>query len=338
MSLLLDFKGNNINMKLYQSKDFVSNPAWFIFRIDAHIGQQVVDIYFVMDLPSEMLLGHEIVEDTISNYQVNQLISLAQGKMKLPKRIIVAQGDPAQEHLHNLCQQLRAVLEPIPAPYLEQLTTFVKQDIAEHFFSPGSIPHQVTDEEMEEYEDISKEDFLKSIPDSYDPCPCNSGKKYKFCCKKIFREITEAMVAAEEGDIDEALHWIEGARKIVGTTAEVACREAIVYSYFDPKKYMDLLNACLNKFPTHPRVHYIRGIELKQQHNLPEAIKAYQTAISLYPSSDQYHLNEAYNNLGTVLYESGDMIGAKSAWEKALFFIPSDKLAKYNLGLIDSVH
>lgn len=324
-------------MKLYQSKDFVSNPAWFIFRIDAHIGPQVVDIYFVMDLPSEMLLGHEIVEDTISNQQVSQLISLAQGKMKLPKRIIVAQGDPAQEHLHNLCQQLRAVLEPIPAPYLEQLTTFVKQDIAEHFFSPGSIPHQVTDEEMEEYEDISKEDFLKSIPDSYDPCPCNSGKKYKFCCKKIFREITEAMCAAEDGNKAEAVHWLEEARKIVGDTAEILCREAIVYSYFDLKKYKKLLNECLNKFPTHPRVHYVHGIELKQQNKLPDAIKAYQKAISLYPASDQYHLNEAYNNLGTAFYENGDMKLAKEAWEKALFFIPSDKLAKYNVCLVQNI-
>ncbi|WP_407699829.1 SEC-C metal-binding domain-containing protein [Stieleria sedimenti] len=24
-------------------------------------------------------------------------------------------------------------------------------------------------------------------PGRYDPCPCNSGKKYKFCCERVSR-------------------------------------------------------------------------------------------------------------------------------------------------------
>lgn len=323
-------------MKSYKSQDFVENPAWFVFRVDAQIQRQMMDIYLVMDLPSEMILGHTIVEDTISAQQLEQLMRQTQ-KYQLPNRILLAHGDPVQEHLTQLCKQLGVALEMVPAPYLDQLTSEVKQDIARQFFSPSSIPYTVPENELEECEDISKEDFLRSIPDSYDPCPCNSGAKYKFCCKKIFREVAEAMVALEDEGLSAALKWIEAARKIVGNTAEVLCREAIVYNYYDPNKAKNLIEECITKFPNYPRAYYIRGIDLKGQNKLPEAIKAYQTAIELYPKSDSYHLNEAYNNLGTALYESGDMDGAKSAWERALFIFPSDKRVKYNLSLCSRI-
>ena len=71
------------------------------------------------------------------------------------------------------------------------------------------------------------------IPDSYDLCPCASGSKSKFCCKRIFPEIVQAMAAAEEGDYREALRWMKEAEKIAGLSAEVLCRLAIVYRYFD---------------------------------------------------------------------------------------------------------
>ena len=45
-----------------------------------------------------------------------------------------------------------------------------------------------------------------------------------------------AMGASEEGRRAEALEWIAKAKEIVGETAEVLCREAIVYSYFDQPK------------------------------------------------------------------------------------------------------
>lgn len=114
-------------------------------------------------------------------------------------------------------------------------------------------------------------------------CSCASGKKYKFCCKKIFREIMEAMVAAEEGKKSEALQWIAKAKEVAGDTAEVLCREAIVYSFFEPDKAKEILAECLLINPNHPRAHYLRGIDLKEQGDLEGARTAYETAIKNYP-------------------------------------------------------
>lgn len=176
------------------------------------------------------------------------------------------------------------------------------------------------------------QDSLKYfIPDSYDFCPCASGKKYKFCCKRIFREVMGAMTAAEEGKLSEALEWITKAKYIIGETAEVICREAIVYSFFNIKKSEEILDKCLAINPNHPRSHYLRGIMLNDQGDIQGAIVEYEMAIANYPKSDHFHLNEAYNNLGTAFHALNDLTKAKIAWEQALVHLPSDKMTKRNL-------
>ena len=319
-------------MRSYKPEDFQDNPAWLMCRVDIQIQNQAVDAYLIMDLPSTLLLAHVIVEDTITKQQVKQLISQAQKQYKRPKRIILANGDPAEKYLIEIATDLNIFVEHIPEPYLESLIAPFKQSFGEHFFSPTSIAHLISDEKLEA-ENMSREELIASLPDSYSPCSCNSGKKYKFCCKKIFREVTEAMCEAEDGHLEKALEWIEKARAVVGDTGEILCREAIVYSFFNKTKtkYHKLLHRCLTEFPNYPRAHYIYGIDLKGRYDFTGAIKAYKTAIDLYPTSDQYHLNEAYNNLGTAFYENGNIKEAQLAWEKALFFMPSDRYARDNL-------
>ncbi len=143
------------------------------------------------------------------------------------------------------------------------------------------------------------------------------------------------MCAAEDGNKDEALKWIREAKKIVGDSAEVICREAIVHSYFDLERAEQLLSECLKKYPKHPRAHYIKGLFWSCSDNDTRAIEEYKIAISLYPTSDQYHLNEAYNNLGCALGRLGNKIEAKEAWQRALFMIPSDIYAKRNLSILN---
>jgi tetratricopeptide (TPR) repeat protein len=169
------------------------------------------------------------------------------------------------------------------------------------------------------------------IPQSYDPCTCASGKKFKFCCKPIFLYIMEAMCAAEDGLHEEALEWILKAEKIVGNTAEVLCRKAIIYSFTDKKKCAEYLEKCLEVNPQHPRAHYVLGILLNKTGDYEAAIAAYLKAISYYLSTDHYHLNEVYNNLANVYHEIGEHTKAVAAWKTALEYSPTDKMARMNL-------
>ena len=314
--------------KKYQLQDFAGSNTWLIFRLDAFFEEAIVDIYVVMDLPSGMILSSELTETELSQKQVDKLLEQALFKnKKAPTKILLAHPDPVQIFLEKTAENLGVGVESVPARSLEDLTDPVKSAFAEKFASSLLSRDDIEDEDDErDYQEAKQ-----SLPDSYDLCSCGSGAKYKFCCKRIFAEMVEAMCAAEDGDLKEALAWIEKAKKIVGLTAEVLCRESIVYNFFDVKKSKKLLAECLEVNPKHPRAHYIQAIELVGEGDLEGAIESYKKAISYYPTTDHYHLNEAHNNLGYVYYRMGKREKAKSEWETALRFLPSDKIARRNL-------
>jgi tetratricopeptide (TPR) repeat protein len=309
--------------------DFKRKDAWLIFRFDTQVQSQPVDIYMIMDLPSEIILAHEIVETELSPIQAFNLFKTAQvSKGNYPPCIILAPGDPAEKYLKELSTDLQIDFESIPAVYLEPLLDPLKRSFSQNFFSTTTVGYERQEDERDKLDGESIKNFL---PDNYDPCSCASGKKYKFCCRRILREITGAMVAAKDGKFLEALKWMDKARAIVGETAEILCRESIVYSYFNSQKSEEILSKCLVINPNHPRAHYIRGIDFKEKGDFTSAILAYKTAIQNYPPSDHYHLNEAYNNLGSLFYDIGDFTNAKESWEKALLFMPFDEVVRQNL-------
>jgi hypothetical protein len=52
---------------------------------------------------------------------------------------------------------------------------------------------------------MDRQTAKQMVPDAYDPCRRGSDKKFKFCCKPIFREVLGAMAASQDGQLDEAL-------------------------------------------------------------------------------------------------------------------------------------
>lgn len=169
------------------------------------------------------------------------------------------------------------------------------------------------------------------VPQTYGPCPCASGEKYKFCCQKAFKPIVFAMCEAEDGRFESALRHMQEAEKLVGRTAEVVCRIAIVWSFFDLEKCKSFIKEAKQLNPKHPRLNYICGINAVAVKEYEEAVSYYTTAIENYPAEDKYHLNETYNNLGTAFYELHQFQNAKDAWEKALVIYPKDEVVRGNL-------
>ncbi len=314
----------------YQFGDFQENDAWLLFRLDTQVKDQAIDVYMLMDLPNGVILGHEAVPDErLSPEQAAKLLDGGRSrKGTRPRRLLLVKGDPAEDVFRACCTKLDMMFETVPAPHVEDLLAPVKESFGQQFFSPSSMGYAGL---RDDADDLDRESARRLVPDSYDPCSCGSGKKFKFCCKPIFREIIGAMAAAEQGRRAEALQWIAKAKAVAGETAEVLCREAIVHSFFDRAKSDAALSKCLEVDPDHPRANYIRGIVLKERNDLPGAIAAYERAIASYPKTDRYHLNETYNNLGTALYESGQFGAAKRAWEQALVLLPSDKTVRANL-------
>lgn len=79
-------------------------------------------------------------------------------------------------------------------------------------------------------------------------------------------------------------------------------------------------------------LHYHLGIANNRLNNAPQAISHYQQAIKL-PIYPILKLG-AYNNLGNLLKATGDINGAKKAYETALKIDPNFAAGYYNLGMI----
>ena len=317
-------------MKKLQYQDFLPKDSWLIFRLDTQVADKSADVYMLMELPYGEILSSEItIDEGLTPDQLQDFLQKAYAKKRYwPKKVLVLKNDPIEKSFKELSLPSHLKTEPHPASALEDLIAPVKESFGKFCFSPSSLfySHARDDVDADEVESARQ-----SIPDTYAPCPCASGKKYKFCCKPIFREIIEAMTEAEKGQKSEALKFIQEAKKRVGETAEVLCREAIVHSFFDEVEFHRLLNRCLDGFPNHPRANYIKGLSYREKGRFPEAITFYKKAIDNYPKTDRFHLNEVYNNIGTVYYELKNYKEAKESWERALFLLPSDRMVKENL-------
>jgi len=276
----------------------------------------------LIDLASAYSFGHLLVMEELPDLiEVHRLMRDASEKIKAwPEVLFCDSHDIAVDLFRKFAAGKNIPFKTKPLSSFKEIIAPLQQ--AFRMFQQSKMPEDSSDSEED------REDALASIPDSYDPCPCASGLKYKFCCKPVFHEILEAMVDAEEGRYADALGWMENAKKKVGETSEILCRYAIIYHYFDKAKSVEYRDRCLKLFPNHPRANYIKGIDLENDGDYKGAIKSYKTAKNNYPSTDKYHMNEVWNNLGSAYFEMKKYADAKSAWEKALEYFPRDKMAK----------
>lgn len=302
------------------------NEAWILHREDFDTAKDGhCNGYVLLDAFTGHCFGVRMSKDLPTLEELNDLLLEAKNTAKvLPKKILIKKKDPSLETLDELTKiyQVEVLaltqkeLNPLTKDFRNSMKSFKRNEEAAEF----SIINDNQEEELELF-----------TPSPYDPCPCASGKKFKFCCYKAFREIIFSMVAAQEGKLEEALFHINEAEAQVGRTAEIVTRLAILWSFFDKNKSEMYLNEALQLNANHPRLNYLLGIEAVQAKKYAEAVSFYQKAIENYPKEDRYHLNETYNNLANAFYYLNKYQGAKDAWEKALTYFPSDDVCKRNL-------
>ena len=179
-------------MKQFQYNDFSPRDVWMVLRMDTQIEDQAADVYMLMELPSGLLLSHAItIKEGLKKQEAQEFFQTAFFKEKYwPKRIFIMKGDPVERSLKAIAAEHASAIEAYPAAALETLVAPVKETFGQHVYSPSSLAYGPMKDKIAPEELESAKHF---IPDSYDPCPCASGKKYKFCCKPILREILEVI-------------------------------------------------------------------------------------------------------------------------------------------------
>lgn len=307
------------------------NQAWILHREEIETTKDgVCNIYVLLDAFSEHCFGQEIAINLPAASKIRAMLesSFLQAKSR-PQQILISKADPISETIQTICKGLKIPLTEVTArellPLVKPFTDSFRQ------FKTGARESETQFRNNDSRSEIEQVELRAFIPESYSLCPCSSGKKFKFCCQKAFKDIAFAMCAAEEGKLEEALRFIKSAEEKVGRTAEIVCRTAICWSYYDMNKCQMLLKEAITINPNHPRLNYILGIEAVAALEYEKAILFYQTAIDNYPQEDKFHLNETYNNLGTAYFSIQKYKEGKEAWEKGLVLFPTDRMTKNNL-------
>ena len=197
-----------------------------------------VDLYVLVDAASAYIFGHLLVLDEAPSSDETQALfeKAYAAKGEWPSKLIAPKLDPGLEVFQEKADAGGFPMEVVPVPQLEEFVRAIQTSFDAFRSQGGGPPPESAAEEQA---------ALAMVPDSYDPCPCASGKKFKFCCKPVFGHIVEAMVAGEEGRPSEAIRWLDKARSKVGETAELLCRYAIVYSYDSDAKFHEYLERAL---------------------------------------------------------------------------------------------
>lgn len=303
------------------------NAAWVLYREEIDTTQDGnCNIYVLLDAYSGFIFGHEISIDLPTSLMIESLLKVAQSKAgQMPGKLLILKKDPCVDVLMNIGDGLGIPVEALPAKDLEPFVREFRASFRQ--FKRGGVL-EPDESQLSKDEQQNLEAF---IPDTYGPCPCGSEKKFKFCCQKAFRDITEAMCAAQDGNLKEALKYMKQAEEKVGRSAEIVCRIAICWTFFDMNKAKEYLMEAQNLNPKHPRTNYVLGIDAVASKKYEAAVRFYETAIEHYPKEDKFHLNETYNNLGTAYYQLKKYKDAKNSWESALVLLPSDKIVRKNL-------
>src|SRR5437588_1410520 len=140
---------------------------------------------------------------------------------------------------------------------------------------------------------------MSAIPENtwpvgpYEPCPCGSGRKYKFCCKGRIAEEREKPFIAElrpdiDEEVDEALKELEaGAGRAVES------------------KIKSLLAA----HPRYHMTHYAMGVYLAMVAKDPAAAVPYfERAVEIFPPFPEAHFN--LGNAARVSVNIGKAVAA----------------------------
>jgi tetratricopeptide (TPR) repeat protein/SAM-dependent methyltransferase len=177
-----------------------------------------------------------------------------------------------------------------------------------------------------------------------DPCPCNSGRKYKHCCQKHEVGASAAPSAPSAPSISEYLQagiqYHQGgdlprAQAIYQQILQIAPDHpgALHFMGLIAKQMgkietaIELIGKALVFKPDYAEAHGNLGNALKQQGRIEDSIASYRTALRLKPE-----MVEVYVNLGNALKEQGKLDESIASYRKALTFNRNFAEIHTNLG------
>ncbi len=159
----------------------------------------------------------------------------------------------------------------------------------------------------------------------YDPCPCGSGKKFKWCCQALYLELSRAEKLLENGQIEAALNVYDRLIQDHPGHAILWVHKAEVLLELDRREEAEqALDRALEINPDLAPAYYLRGTLRMQEGEYPGALHLFRQAARLTTPSNRAFMHRVYYDIYRCELLNRRLYAALGASEIALRYDPTD--------------
>jgi tetratricopeptide (TPR) repeat protein len=162
--------------------------------------------------------------------------------------------------------------------------------------------------------------------DIYAPCPCGSGKKFKWCCQPLYQELDKAYAQEDQGQHDSALRILDEIVAKHSDNPEAWGRKA--HLLFQLGKLEDSENALqksLELNPNYPFGHLLKGMMRQAEGEMQGALMLYRRAAALYDLEARDILAQIYALIAECESYLHRPVAARAALKIAIHNAPAQE-------------
>src|SRR5262245_26526024 len=154
--------------------------------------------------------------------------------------------------------------------------------------------------------------------DLYSPCPCGSGKKFKWCCQPIHVQVSKAFEQDANGQHDAALRTMEDVAAEHPGNPEVWGRKAqLVYQMGKADDAEAALQKAFEINPQYAFGYYLKGKFRQHEGEIAGALILFRRAAELYDPEARGLLMQLYALIADCELQLNRPVAARAALEIA---------------------
>jgi tetratricopeptide (TPR) repeat protein len=160
--------------------------------------------------------------------------------------------------------------------------------------------------------------------DLYGPCPCGSGKKFKWCCQPIHVQINKAFQQDADGQHDAAMRIMDQLTTEHAGNPEAWGRKAqLLYENNRVEDAEKALDRAFELNPRYPFGYYLRGSFRREEGELPGALLLFRKAAELFDSEARATLGQLHALIADTELKLNRPVAARAALQMAARFDPT---------------
>jgi tetratricopeptide (TPR) repeat protein len=163
------------------------------------------------------------------------------------------------------------------------------------------------------------------MPDLYEPCPCGSGKKFKWCCQPIYVGINHAWEQEAGGQHEAAQRILDQVVAENGGNPEAWGQKArLLFAHGKTEEAEAALQKAFDINPNYPFGLLLRASFRFQEGEIPGALLLARRAVAAYAPEARPYLAEAYFIISECEMRLNRPVAARAALRLVTYLTPGD--------------